>query len=820
MAASQFTSKLSQDIRYAARQMRRAPGFALVTVLTLALGVGAAAAVFSVMDAVLIRPLPFDHPERILLNTTRAMPLGYQQPLSGPDFQDLRNSMSTTLEAFAGYDTGSASLQLPSGPLPVSVVTGSDNLFRVFDVQPLLGRTFLQGEDVAGRNDVAVLSYEVWQTQFAGDTGVVGRSVRLDGRPTVVIGVMPAGFRFPLSMRDAIYIPLHNEAKSWAVKRGSHWMRSIARTRPGVTQAQALAELSSRLNALAKAYPDTDSNKRAEYTSVARASLGDTRQALWALVAAVAALLLIACVNVAGLLLARAVKREREMALRAAVGATRTRMLRQILTEGVLLGALSSAVGVAFAFGLLALMQSYLITSLSRGGEVHVNGAVLLAAVALAMVTAVGASLLPALRLARLDPNRVLKAGGSAGTGRGRGRLRAGFIVLQVTLSLSLLVMAGLLLQVLDRTRSVQLGFDPSHLLTAELTLPRGAYEQRDPVSTFYTPLLQKLEHTPGVQAAGVINLLPVQEWGSNLDTHIFGHPADPPNMEPLSEYRLVSEGYYRALGVPLTAGRTFSASLDSNFGNAPVIVVNRTFEQRFFKAGESVLDARIDDDADPAKKSRIIGIVGDVRQSLFQPEMAELAWLIDGIPMKERISNLGTMHLVVRTAGRPQDMIPAVSRVLAAVDPTVPLRKPEPMEAIVDDQLVFQRMESWLFGIFAALAVLLAMAGLYGLVSQEVESGTRDTGVRMALGATRAHVLLRVLRRMAALVGTGAAAGVLLTVAARQLLRSVVVMQPGRDAPLLVGLALAMTLLALLVALIPARRAASIEPVQALRAE
>ncbi len=815
MAASDFVSKLSQDVRYALRQMRRAPGFALVTVLTLALGVGAAAAVFSVMDAVLIRPLPFNHPERILVTATRA-PSGYTQPFSLPDFKDLRDSMPTTLDAFAGFETGTANVQAAGGPVSLNAIRSSDNFFQVFNIAPLLGRTFVRGEDEPGRNDVAVLGYDAWQNQFGGDRGIVGQVIRMDGKPTVVLGVMPAGFRFPLSQRNTVYLPIHIERKPWAVSRGSHWLRCVVRMKPGVKQPEALADLSQQMADLARAYPDVDGGRKAGYSDLAAATLGNTAAALWALTGAVAALLLIACVNVAGLLLARAVGRERELALRTAVGASRERIVRQLMTESLLLGLLSSAVGVLIAYGMTAAMRTYLITALSRGADVHMNGAVLLGAVVCALLSAMGASLLPALGLARLDPNRILKSGGNAGTHGSRARLRSGFIVSQVALSMMLLVVAGLLLRMLQRSQATELGFDSTHLLTARLKLPAGAYTGRDTVRNFYEPLLEKLQAAPGVVSAALIDELPIQDWGSNSDVHIAGQPPYPANQEMLAEVRTVSASWFRTVGLTLEQGRLLQPALDANEAT-PHVVVNRAFVHKFLKADENPLMARTD--SDPAAKQDIVGVVSNARQDLDQPPMAEMDSLLESVPAKFR-ADITTMFVVVRGTGDPRALEPVLRAAVHDTDATVPLNNVETMHEIVGDQLSFQSMESWLFGIFAATAVLLAMAGLYGLVSQEVESGTRDTGVRMALGATRGHVLLRVLQRMAVLVGAGAACGVVLTLAAHRLLQSVVSMQPGRDAPLLAGLALSMTLLALLVALVPAKRAASIEPVQALRAE
>ena len=571
-----------------------------------------------------------------------------------------------SLDALAGYETGPANLELSSGAVLLDEVLSSDNYFQVFGVRPLLGRTFVQGEDKAGRNHVAVLSYDVWQNRFGKEPDVVGRSIQLDGQPVMIIGVMPAGFRFPLWTKEAIYTPFHNERKSWAANRGSHWMRSVARLKPGFDQGRAAAELQARMTDLARAYPDTDEGRKGSFQQISASIVGKASGSLWALTGAVAMLLLIACVNVAGLLLARSVKRDRELALRSAVGASRLRLLQQIATEGLLLAALGSVTGVALAYGLLAAMRTYLIAALSRGGEVRLNLLVLSGAVCLAVATAMAASLVPAARLASLDPNRVLKSGGSAGSQRGQNRLRASFIVAQVTLSLVLLVVAGVLLQTISRSRNAELGFDAAHILTLELDLSPGRYVNRDPIAAFFTPFLERVRHLPGVQGAGVISLAPVQQSGSNMEVHIAGEPPYPKNTEMLAETRVVSEGYFEAMGIPLLDGRLLSDALDHYTPANPSGVVNEAFRRKFFPNGRSPVGAHMDD----SMKTGIVGITGNVRQSLSEPPMAELDWLMTSIPAEMRIDNLRATSLMIRSSGDPKQLLPGIRAALHDFEP------------------------------------------------------------------------------------------------------------------------------------------------------
>jgi putative ABC transport system permease protein len=811
-------NQLTQDIRFALRQLRRSPGFALIVVLTLSLGIGAAAAVFSVIDAALLRPLPFVHQDRLVFPDTTAR-AGYTQPWSYLSYVDARAQVKT-FEALAGYwDYRRTNLEGPSGPVSLHGVKGTDNFFSVFGVKPLLGRTFLPGEDQPGRDDIVVLSYEVWQTQFGGRADAVGKVVRLDGVPYTVIGVMPSGFRFPLSARNAIYTPLHPDPR-WKASRGTHWMRTVGLLKDGVSREQAQADFVRVLGDLGRAYPDTDMGRTVKVIPL-QAQVNDKADGpLKTLGLAVLALLSIACVNVAGLLLARGVKREREIALRAAVGAGRLRLVRQMVTESLVLSVAGLAGGMLVSWALLAAMRTFLVDAIARGTDVRMNMPVLLVALVLSGVTSVLASLAPAVRLSGTDPNRALRAGGGTGTGRGQHRLRSLFVVTQVALSLMLLVVSGLLLRNLRGLLETNLGFDAKSILTTELDLSPGRYDGRDPLVTFYQPLLERVSHLPGVQGAGLINILPVQNWGSNSDVHITGQPPYPPNQEMLAETRLVSAGYFDAMGIRLVRGRMLSQAVDTPDHPASAVVVNEAFRRKFFSGGSDPVGAHIDDNDKAELKTGIAGMVTDVRQNLQQPPLAEMDWLIDEIAPKDRLGNLSHMMLVVRSSGDLPALVPSLRSAVHDADPTVPFRAPETMTQVVNETLVFERMQGWLFGIFAAFALLLAVVGLYGLVNHEVELRTREIGIRMALGSTRGVVMSGVLRRVAVLMVVGVSIGWMLTLAVRKLLVAVVVMHATHDLVLLAGLTATLIAVGLLASVAPARKAATIEPMQALRTE
>lgn len=809
---------LLQDFRYALRQLRQAPGFAFVAVLTLSLGVGAATAIFSVVDAVILRPLPYNHPELIYAPVTIAKE-GYTQPLSWPSFQDMRarNHSFTAYSGVWAYHT--ANLETPSGPISLQSVQGSDDFFSVFGVAPILGRTYRPGEDQPGRNNVAVLSYDVWKTNFGGQSGVIGQTIQLDGKPYTCIGVMPAGFRYPLSALHAIYTPLHPYA-DWMKSRGDHWLRSVGRLKPGITRLQAQADLNTVMANLARAYPDTDSGRRIQLISLDESIHADTSGALWTLSAAVLAVLLIGCINVAGLLLARGVRREREIALRAAVGASRSRLVRQILTEGLLLAACGAAGGICLSALLLSAMRAFLVHAITRGSEVHINVQVLLAALLISAFTSVLAALLPALRVSGTDPSQALRSGGSAGTARVQHRLRSVFIVSQVALSLVLLVVAGALLRMVAGYRNTSLGFDPARTLAVEIDLSPARYRGRDVRISFYQPLLDRVSHLPGVLGAGLINLVPIQSWGSNSEIHISGQPPYPPHEVTLAENRFVSQSYFQAMGIRLIRGRLLSPSLDLPASKAAHIVVNQAFVRKFIPANLDPVGQHIDDSDQADQKTAIVGVVSDVRQNLFDNPLPEMDYLDSELPPNLAADLLMSNNLMVRTAGDPRTLIPSLRRIFHEVDPTLPFRAPETMEEIVSDQLVMQRMESWLFGIFASLAVLLSLVGLYGLISHEVETGTRDIGIRMALGASRRTVLSLGLRRVVHLLTAGIAAGFALSFAASRLIASIVVLRFTHLAGLLALLGAALALAGVVAALIPLRRAASVDPMQALRME
>jgi predicted permease len=571
---------------------------------------------------------------------------------------------------------------------------------------------------------------------------------------------------------------------------------------------------------LGRAYPDTDAGRKVRLLGLAESLEGATSGALWALSAAVMAVLLIGCVNVAGLLLARGVKREREMALRAAVGAGRSRLVRQILTESLLLAALGAAGGALLAGLLLAAMRTFLVHAMARGSEVHMDLPVLIAALAISTAASMAASLYPALRLSGTDPNHALRSGGGAGTARTHRRLRSVFIVCQVALSLVLLVVAAVLLRTVAGYRGADLGFDAKHIIAMEIDLSPARYQGRDIWANVYQSLLERVHRIPGVKGAGLINIVPIQNWGSNSEVHLTGQPPYPPNEVSLVEERFVSADYFDAMGIQLLHGRRLSPSIDVSTNKSMAMVVNQAFVRKFVPGNLDAVGQHIDDRDKAEEKSGIVGVVSDVRQNLMEPPMPEMDSLLTSVPAEYSELVLLSTNLVVHTSGDPKAIVPSLRTIIHDIDPTLPFRAPATMEEIIADQLVMQRMESWLFGIFAALALLLAVVGIYGLISQETEMGTREIGIRMALGASRLGVFGLGVRRISVLLLSGIAAGLALTFAAQRLISSVVLLHFAHEAGLLVVVACMLAAAGLLAALIPLRRASSIEPMRALRTE
>jgi predicted permease len=811
-----FLEQIARDLHFAFRQLRKSPGFALTAILTLALGIGSTAAMFSVIDAVILRPLPYKNVDRIVSVQTSS-PSGYVQPASWQGYLDMRR-LNATFEAFAGYeDYWGMTLKVGERTLYLNVAQGTDNFFDVFGVQPMLGRTFLLGEDQPGKNNVVVLGYEVWRQTFNGDRGIVGQTVHLDGAPYVVIGVMPAGFRFPFGKPNLVYIPMHVRP-SWVGDYRTHWMQTVGRLKPGVSLEQARADLAHAMEEIVQLKPDSDKGRTSAVVPVSTALRGASELSeVGLLLGAVFAVLLIACANVAGLQLARGVAREREMALRIAMGAARARLIRQLLVETSILGFLGAAAGILFAAGLLAAMKAFLAHAFMRGANVQLNPEVIAATLSAGVLSSVGAGLIPAWRAAKSDPNRALKTGAAAGVSRRQHRLRASFVVTQIALSLVLLIFSGLLLRTLQGMLHADIGFSTSHLLTVGINIPAGDYKGRDYVQDLLMPFEARVQATPGVTAAGFIDQGPLYGYGSGSSMGLVGHPPDPPDRERNSETRTVTAGYYAALGLPILRGRNFGTQ--DTYTSEPVAIVNEAWVKEFLNGTEDPL-AQAFRQAD-GNNIAIVGVAGNARQDAMESSRPEIDFPFSRFNVKaQQDAGSLSVSMYVRTAVPSLSIVPQLRNALHEIAPTVAFQTPTTMDEVLDDAFVTNRMESWLFGIFASIAILLAIIGIHGLLTQEIVSRTRDIGVRMALGATRTGIARTIFARIAALLAIGLGSGAFLTVLLRRIVASVLVIQFERDGAVIAGLIVALALVGFLAGLIPIRRAASIDPMRALRNE
>jgi putative ABC transport system permease protein len=808
---------LGQDFRYGLRQLRKSRAFSLAAVLTLALGIGTTAAMFSVVDAVVLRPLPYNHVDRIVDVKTHSAS-SFWQVCSWPGYLEMRRE-NATFQDLAGYAPyWGMTLRVGDQAQTVRVTQGTDNFFHVFGVNSMLGRTFLPGEDTPGKNNIVVLSYETWRRAFNGNRNVVGTAVHLDGESYQVIGVMPAGFRFPLGEPNVVYIPMHVRP-NWVAEWRDHWLLTVGLLKPGVNLQTAEADMSRVLANIGNQRPESDRGRTVQLMPITAALHGENElPEILVMLGAVLAVLLTACVNVAGLLMVRGLAREREMALRIAIGAAKLRIVRQLLVENILLGALGGAAGLLFAMGLLAAMKVFLAQAFLRGGNVQLNLPVVLAALGISVLSSIGAGLFPALRASNSDPIRALKSGVSAGTARSHNRLRASFVITQMALSLVLVVFSGLLLLTLRRMLQVDLGLNPKNLLMLGINIPSGDYGDRGYVQTLMTPLEERVTAIPGVVAAGIVDQPPVLGYGSGTTMQLVGQPPDPPDRERSSETRAATPGYYAAIGVPIVQGRGFS-SLDIP-SSQPTAIVNEAWVSEFLTNHEDPTSQVF---LQPAGKPNIaiVGVVRNARQTLADPARPEIDFPFSDMTLEQQ-KDTGSLSvcLFIRTAVPPATIVGQLREALHEVAPAVAFQTPATMDDLLDDALVTNRMESWLFGIFAGISVVLAAVGVQGLLTQEVTSRTRDIGVRIAVGASRATIARMMLKRIAFLLAVGLGAGVGIVFLLHRVVASVVAVQFERDGVVIAALALLLGAIGLAAAIPPTRRAASIDPVQTLRME
>ncbi len=820
---------LIQDLKFGLRMLARNPGFAAIAVITLALGIGANTAIFSVVNAALLEPLPFHQPGRLLqLWETEAAPGNY--PLTGPDYLDWQAQNRTLASTSLFSWLANQNLSGAGEPQPVLVIRTQANFFSTLGVSPLIGRTFAPGEDVAGRDRVAILSYGFWQAHFAGQSTAIGKAIELNERPYVVIGVMPPWFNFPADTQ--LWTPLDMSLENLG-GRGSHSWRVVARMKRGVTPGQAQADLTAVEVRLGQLYPDNDKDVKAVAIPLQQQLTRGSRQQLWILLGAVGLILLIACANLANLLLARATVRQRELAVRAALGAGRWRLARQLLTESVALALAGAGLGLAGASWLILWAQNSARLPLPRTHTITLDGRVLLFTAALSVLVGILFGLAPALRVPVTRLTEQLNASaravpGAAGPG---GALRGALVVIELALSLALLIGAGLLLRTFANMRRADIGVRTNGLLTARLSLPQAHYANAPARSAFLHQLLQRIQQIPGVNAAALSLNIPL-DGGTN------GYITLPGNTNralenQLVEWNFVTPDYFRAYAIPFLQGRNFTpadsdrAAADAEkvaalykaakenepkmpAGMAFPAIINRVMARTFWPK-QNPIGKAFDGGAGPAT---VIGVVGDVsEQSITQKAMPEAYF-----PFPVVMEWGGGAALTVETQRAPLGLLPVVRRGVRSLDPQLALAHPRTMRQVISDHMQDTSLQAVLLGIFAALALFLASIGIYGVMAYVVAQRTQEIGIRMAFGAGRGDILRMVLVDSGKLIAAGLGTGLLAAFALTRLLSSELFGVDPADPLTFVMVSLLLCGVALLACYIPARRAARLDPMAALR--
>ncbi len=801
---------LVQDVHHAFRQLRKAKGLTASAALTLALGIGASTVVFAVLDAVVLRPLPYAEPERLMAFGSGDQ-RGAPQPasLSYPTFFDFRKE-NRVFDHLVSYRDARFTL---NDSLPAIQVVGeivSWDLFPLLGMQPQLGRGFLSEEERPGTS-VVVLSHSLWTSRFGGDQGILGRAIRINGRPFTVAGVAKPGFQFPVDVPAVqLWVTLAEDATSTG-ERGARMLDAIGRLKTGVTAEQARMQTDLVAGELARQYPDQRRNLATTWVEPELERVaGSSRKALWILLGAVGLVLLIACANVANLLLARSTERSREFVLRAALGASRLALMRQLLIESLALGLIATAGGILLAWiaihGLLPLVGDRI--PVPRIAQAGIDGRVLAFSALVALLTSVVFSLAPAFDVIRADPAGALKEG-AANIARGRHRFRSALVVGQITLGLVLLVGAELLIASFRHLSQQDPGFRTDRLLTFDVGLPEGQYGAAGQIA-FCDRLIERVRAIPGVRAAGTGRPLPLQGHEMRAAFDIEERRAAAPDR-PRSDIAIVTPGYFGAMGIPLLKGRDFSER--DAAGSPLVLVVNEAFARKYFP-GEDVIGKRIQSGAGPIVMREIVGVVGDAKQAALGMDPDPIYYF----PYKQLPWGLGT--IVLRTAVRPAELESAVRAELAGLDRQAAVHQFQTGEDLSARTTAGIQFPMVLMGSFAAIALLLTVTGLYGVLSYTVARRRREIGVRIALGAGRREVLGLVLRDAGLLVIAGLILGSVGALGAGRLLGSTVYGVRPADLLILACACCIMVITSLAAAYVPARRAASVDPMQALRSE
>jgi len=818
---------LLQDVRYGARLIWRNPVFSLTAIVTLALGIGANSAIFSAVNALTRKPLAYHDPSRVTF--VLAWDLDENEMrfnLHHLEYLDLQRD-ATSFQELAGYTYLSANLTGGDIPDRVQAYRVTPNTFTMLGVSALVGRAFDASEVAGGRTDIAVISHALWQRRFGGDAGVIGRQIVVNDEPKEIVAVMPPRFEFPVfNFKGDLWVP--SQLRGWERGQRAQFglLTVVGRLRDGVTYAQAQSEVDLLMRGYAKRYSDTDRGMGARVIEMGR--LGDMTAgpAAIILLVTVATVLLLACANVANLLLARGAARQRELAVRAAIGASRLRIGRQMIVEGALLALGGGMFGVAIAYVMLAALRAALpdlvLTTVPNVHEIGVDAATLGYTLAVSLLTSVIVGVLPAWRASR-DRFDALKESASAGGSRNARRLRSVLVVAEVALATMLLVAAGLLARSYTGLHQVNPGFDPDGVMTMAMTLPESRYREIETRDRFYEQVLARTMALPGVASAGFVNTLPFSTYDDGTTITFDGAPAPPSGRDPVVSFRVVSDRYFETMRIPAIGGRMFDRRDTRN--GALVAIVNQVFAHRHF-ADRSAIGQRIYDEsvwsrfapkslaADYTPWLTIVGIVGEVRHSNLWDTVRPEVYL----PMSQAAPAM--MMLAARTSARPEDLTAPIRDAIRAIDPTQPVYHVKTMDTLVAESMELQRVSAAMVTLFSAVALMLAAIGIYGVVSYGVIQQTREFGVRMALGATPRDVLRQVLRSGGTLVAVGVVIGIAGAAGVSGLLRGALFGVSPMDPLTYAGVAVVLGLAGVIACMAPAWRASGTNPLNALRAE
>jgi len=802
-----------QDLRYAFRRLLKSPGFSIVALLTLALGIGANSAIFSVINGVLLRPLPYPEPERLvgLFHSFE----GHRETMSGPNYFDLE-TLSQTMADAAAVSRSRVILTGRGEPVRLDGAEVSGSLFNVLGVKPLLGRALRPEDNQPGADRrVVVLGYGLWQQRFGGDPNVVGHKVTLDGVATEIVGVMPKGFTYPAGR--VLWTPLEFNQNFTSKQRGAWYLTAIGRAKPGVPLDRVASEVSLIGKQLAAKYPDSNEGLDLEAAPLLEAMVGDVRRAMLILLGAVGFVLLIACVNVANLLLARAAVRENEMAVRTALGAGRGRLVRQLLTESVLLSLFGAGLGLLLAVWGVDMLIGLQPQGLPRLDNVRVDATVTLFTLVLAVGTGVLFGLVPALQTTRSSIAGGLKeAGRGALTSRSGSRVRSVLVVSEIALAVMLLAGAGLLIRSFTRLASVDPGFRLEPALTFELTLPDARYEKEPQQVAYFEQLMPKLRAIPGVQSAGAVVSLPLTGASIVLNFEIGGRPPVPPSQQPAMQVRVATPDYFQTVGIPLKRGRAFTEH--DREGAPPVVLITESAAKQYFP-NEEPIGKKITlgwgrGPGTPRAGGEVVGIIGDVKDAgLDEADPPQ-------IYLPYRQWPLQSMAVVLKTSVPPERVAEAARRETYSVDPNIPVGNVRTLQQVVERSISQPRFYMTLLTIFAALALVLAAVGTFGVLSYAVAQRSREIGIRMALGAQERTVVGLIVRHAMMLAAGGVALGITAAWFLSKLLSTFLFATDPRDLATFAAVSLTLGFVALLASYLPARRATKIDPVVALRTE